>query len=156
MTNNERRFREGQLMKKKGKPENGIRRGLRDHAKQIKEIKNRTDRVEKGVDFILNRVSANGRPGLENSLKDIHSEVKSIASSLTAVLDATKTSRAWTDVRRSVRSLMKESAMGMVLTNKIGRYGTLLVLILTVNSLLHAIDVRLDVQSLLRFFRIIP
>ena len=128
----------------------------RKEAEEIKIHAERIERVEKGLHFILYEVSANGRPGIENSLRDIYAEVKAVRASVDVVLDATETSRAWSDVRRALRGIMRKSALASILANKVGRTIVFVLVLLIVNSLLHAIGVSLDVLSLLRTFRVIP
>lgn len=119
------------------------------HTEEIADIK-------KDVDFILRKVSANGRPGLENSLQDIYREVKGLRADLTKVLEATETSRAWSDVRISVATIMKKSLLVALFRHNAVKILSGILSLLFFNSLLHAIGVGLDVQSILRLFRLIP
>ena len=113
------------------------------------------------MDFVINRVSANGRPGLENSLQDIHGAVKETSSKvdtltlrLEEVYKDTASSRAWSDWFKSTKELIASASVFKIFKTKFGTIVAVFLGILFINSLLHPLlgdSYNLTFQSLFKF-----
>ena len=116
----------------------------------------RLEIVEKKVDVVvtlLNTVSANGRRGLENSLKDIHEEVKGLKESVDSLIKLNTSGFAFNNLKQSAKEYFKVAGWLQMFKNKLISAITLLFFILIINSILHPLGVDLKIQTIWEHLR---
>lgn len=119
--------------------------------KEIGQLKVDVQHIKTRIDS----VSANGNPGLEASLRDlyqqnkaIHADVKTMSGQITDLIQVTASDRAWKNWWKAGRELVKESKLLAICRSKAGVYSLLIVILLTLNSITHALGLDLNLQGL--------
>lgn len=93
--------------------------------------------IERKLSYILNEVSANGNPGLDNSLKDLYQGQKRIEGKLDVIFELIKPDMDRANFWKAGREMLKSSPFFKFHTTKFG-FGVLVVAVLLIlNALLH-------------------
>lgn len=115
---------------------------------EVAGLKTDVLKIKTDVDWITNKVSANGRPGLENSLRDLMHEIKGVRTDLADLHRLTAPERSSQELRRAISKWWTEHKVFHVLKSKTGRIIAFGTVVLILNSLAHSVGWQWDVQSL--------
>lgn len=102
------------------------------------------------VETTLATVSANGRQGLENSLKDLYNknvEIQKQLNELKLIVEPIVERGAWL---RLTKKVFDNSWMGKVHRSKPARYVVLFIVVILVNTVLHSFGIVLDIPAMLK------
>ena len=104
--------------------------------------------ISSDLDYILKKVSANGRPGLDASLKDIFSAQKEIQTALHAMQETMQPELDRSAFKRAAKKMFESNGFVKFCRTKIGATVVLLIFIVAANSILTPVlGTALTVQS---------
>ena len=92
---------------------------------------------DRKLSYILNEVSANGNPGLDNSLKDLYKGQKEIKATLQEIITLIKPDMDRANMYKSIREAFKSNGLVKFCQTKIGFAITITIGIVIVNAILH-------------------
>lgn len=92
---------------------------------------------DRKLSYILNEVSANGNPGLDNSLKDLYKGQKEIKASLQEIITLIKPDMDRANMYKAIREAIKSNGIVRFCQTKVGFAITATIGIIIVNTILH-------------------
>ena len=96
--------------------------------------------IEKKLSYILNEVSANGNPGLDNSLKDLYQGNKEIKAKLDEIHQAIQPALDKAAFWNAARAMFKSSRFWQFHTTKFGAAVLAVAVFLILNAILHPFE----------------
>ena len=97
----------------------------------------------------IDNVSANGTPGLENSLKDIFGKITLIHTDIQELKDVTESGRTFREWRAVTKRLLHLPIFGTLKT-KTGKAIWTVILLLVVNTILHTAGIQFDIVEIVK------
>jgi hypothetical protein len=108
--------------------------------------------VDRKLDYILNKVSANGNPGLDNSLKDLYQGQKNIEKKLDSIFALIKPDMDRANFWKAAKEVYKSSPFFKFHSTKFGMFILIVAILLITNALIHPFEGVVGVFMLLAQF----
>lgn len=112
----------------------------------------RFDAIEKYLNFILNDVSANGRPGLQNSLQDIYNIVKQNSNEIMQLRNAMQVELDRKALINALKKYFNSSYFSALFKTKKSTFVFILLFVVILNSLAHPLfGYNMNIQGMSEF-----